>query len=94
MGGLTPIGAIGLGSSFLEYTNYIPTQARATFADVPGLEVHSLMLRLSTSNYPHDLPMASPWLPHGCVFTGVKILNSVSEPASEKLSKIGGAISS
>ena len=22
MGGLTPIGAIGLGSSFLEYTNY------------------------------------------------------------------------
>ena len=39
MGGLTPIGAIGLGSYFLEYTNYIPTQARATFADVPGLEV-------------------------------------------------------
>ena len=24
MGGLTPIGAIGLGSSFLEYANYIP----------------------------------------------------------------------
>ena len=45
MGGLTPIGAIGLGSSFLEYTNYIPTQARATFADVPGLEVHIMMLR-------------------------------------------------
>ena len=52
MGGLTPIGAIGLGSSFLEYTNYIPTQARATFADVPGLEVHGMMLRLSTSTYP------------------------------------------
>ena len=34
MGGLTPIGAIGLGSSFLEYSNYIPTQARVTFADV------------------------------------------------------------
>ena len=45
MGGLTPIGAIGLGSSFLEYTNYIPTQARATFVDVPGLEVHGMMLR-------------------------------------------------
>ena len=51
-----------MGSSFLEYTNYIPTQARATFADVPGLEVHSMMLRLSTSTYPHGLPKASPWL--------------------------------
>ena len=62
MGGLTPIGAIGLGSSFLEYTNYIPTQARATFADVPGLEVHGMVLRLSTSTYPHGLPKASLWL--------------------------------
>ena len=59
MGGLTPIGAIGLGSSFLEYSNYIPTQARAHFhADVPGLEVHGMMLRLSTSTYPHGLPAA------------------------------------
>ena len=62
MGGLTPIGAIGLGSSFLEYTNYIPTQARAIFADVPRLEVHGMMLRLSTSTYPHGLPKASSWL--------------------------------
>ena len=62
MGGLTPTGAIGLGSSFLEYTNYIPTQASATFADVPGLEVHGMMLRLSTSTYPHGLPKAYPWL--------------------------------
>ena len=43
MGGLTPIGAIGLGSSFLEYSNYIPTHARATFVDVPGLEVHGMV---------------------------------------------------
>ena len=62
MGGLTPIGAIGLGSSFLEYTNYIPTQARATFADVPGLEVHGMVLRSSTSTYPHGLPKVSLWL--------------------------------
>ena len=62
MGGLTPIGAIGLGSSFLEYTNYIPTQARATFADVPGLEVHGMVLHLSTFAHPHGLPKASPWL--------------------------------
>ena len=62
MGGLIPIGAIGLGSSFLEYTNYIRTQARATFADVPGLEVHGMVLRSSTSTHPHGLPKASPWL--------------------------------
>ena len=62
MGGLTPIGAIGLGSSFLEYTNYISTQAWAIFADMPRLEVHGMMLRLSTSTYPHGLPKASPWL--------------------------------
>jgi len=62
MGGLTPVGAIGLGSSFLEYSNYIPTQARATFADVPGLEVHGMVLRSSTSIHTHGLPKASPWL--------------------------------
>ena len=62
MGGLTPIGAIGLGSSFLEYSNYIPTQARATFADVPGLEVHGMVLHLSTFSHPHGLSKASPWL--------------------------------
>ena len=62
MGGSTPIGAIGLGSSFLEYTNYIPTQARATFADVPGLEVHGMMLRISTSTYPHGLPKVFLWV--------------------------------
>ena len=45
MGGLTPIGAIGQGSSFLEYTNCMPTLARATFADVPRLEVHGMELR-------------------------------------------------
>ena len=65
MGGLTPIGPVGLGSSFLEYTNYIPTQARATFADVPGLEVHGKVLPPSTSTYPHGLPKAF----YGCVFT-------------------------
>ena len=59
MGGLTPIGAIGLGSSFLEYSNYIPTQVRTTFADVHGLEVHGVVLRLSTSTHPHGLPNAS-----------------------------------
>ena len=51
-----------MGSSFLEYSNSIPTQARATFADVPGLEVHGMVLRLSTSTYPHGLPKASLWL--------------------------------
>jgi hypothetical protein len=48
-----------MGSSLLEYSNYIPTQARATFADVPGLEVHGMVLRLSTSTHPHGLPKAS-----------------------------------
>ena len=73
MGGLTPIGAIGLGSSFLEYTNYIPTQARATFVDVPGLEVHGMMLRLSISTYPHGLHQR---VPHGCVFITSASINT------------------
>ena len=51
-----------MGSSFLEYTNYIPTQARGTFADVPGLEVHGMVLRLSISTYSHGLLKASLWL--------------------------------
>ena len=66
MGGLTPIGAIGLGSSFLEYTNYISTQA------IPGSEAlrdeiviqaeplgaalaqDSLLLRLTKSKRAHS----------------------------------------
>ena len=62
MDGLTPIGAIGLGASFLEYSNFIPTHARATFADVPGLEVHDMVLHLPTSTHPHALSKTSPWL--------------------------------
>ena len=58
MGGLTPIGAIGLGSSFLEYTNYLllHPDAPERHASRTTLGIHES----SMSKY-HELPTAFLW---------------------------------
>ena len=73
MDGLTPIGAIGQGSSLLEYTNYLLLHPRRTSSASTQATDSRMIVSIT-----YALPTAFLWLLFGCGFITRTSINSTA----------------